>query len=249
MQRYFVNRNQVEQNRIVIRGDDVHHIKNVMRQGEGHRLICCDGKGTDYHVRIEGMDDRQVQCVIEEQLPSAGEPASRITVAQALPKGDKLEWVFQKGTELGAVSFQPFVSARTIVKLEGKKALKRQERWQRIVKEAAEQAHRGRIPEIELPVSWNSLLQTFDKYDRVLFAYEKEGNSLLSSLDHLDGKTTILVVVGPEGGFTKQEAEEAIAAGATPLNLGPRILRAETAPLALLSCILFYFGEMGGEPL
>ncbi|MFC4076749.1 16S rRNA (uracil(1498)-N(3))-methyltransferase [Salinithrix halophila] len=251
MQRYFVNSNQIDENTgtIRIRDTDVHHIKNVLRLSVGDKLVCCDGDGADYRVEITGLEGEEVHCRIVAKTPSTGEPERlRVTVAPSLPKGDKMDWVLQKGTELGAFSFLPFSSIRTVVKLEGKKVSKKRERWQRIVKEAAEQSCRGRIPQVEPLMDWKGLIGRFADFDQVLFAYEKGGAPLARLLTER-GPGSILVVVGPEGGFTDEETEEARSAGADIVHLGPRILRAETAPLALLSCISYTFGEMGGEPL
>lgn len=248
MQRYFVDSTQIGSDRITVRGEDVHHIKNVLRMTAGDQLICCDGKGTDYLAELESVADDGIHCRILESMPSRGEPRIQVSVAMSLPKGDKLDWVMQKGTELGAASFLPFTSVRTVVKLNGKKAEKKRGRWCRIVKEAAEQSHRGQIPDVEPVIGWRPLLDRFSSFDRVLFAYEKGRRPLGEALREFPGQH-LLVVVGPEGGFTATEAEEAVAAGALPIHLGPRILRAETAPLALLSCIHYSYGEMGGEPL
>ncbi|MFD1425651.1 16S rRNA (uracil1498-N3)-methyltransferase [Kroppenstedtia sanguinis] len=249
MQRYFVDSTQIGPDWLTVRGDDVHHIKNVMRMRAGDRLLCCDSKGTDYLAELESVSEGEAQCRILETLPSRGEPRIRVDVAASLTKGDKWEWVLQKGTELGAASFLPFTSARTVVKLDGKKASKKKERWQRIAKEAAEQSQRGQIPRVETVMDWRSLLERFHAYDRVLFAYEKGGRPLGEVLQETAAGDAMLVVIGPEGGFTETEKNEAVAAGAVSIHLGPRILRAETAPLALLSCIHYSYGEMGGEPL
>ncbi|MDA8354295.1 MAG: 16S rRNA (uracil(1498)-N(3))-methyltransferase [Firmicutes bacterium] len=248
MQRYFVDPNAIVADRITIRGDDVHHIKNVMRMTAGDPLVCCDGQGTDYVAEVVSVAEGEVLCQIKEETPSRGEPDVCVTIAFSLPKGDKPEWVLQKGTELGAHSFLPFTSVRTVVKLNQKKAVKKQARWQRITKEAAEQSQRGMIPQVELPLTWKELLARFSSYDKVLFAYEKGGRPLGQVLEDED-RQRLLVVTGPEGGFSEKEAEDAVASGAVPTHLGPRILRAETAPLAILASILYSSGELGGEPL
>lgn len=248
MQRYFIDPDQWNGEMIRIEGSDVHHITRVMRMHPGERVICCDGKGTDLLAELETVEEDVVCLRVLKQTPSRGEPAVAVTVAQAVPKGDKWEWVLQKGTELGAASFLPVLTARTVVKLEAKKAGKKRERWQKIVKEAAEQSHRGRIPMVDSVIAWQQLLHTFPAYDRVLFAYEQGGAPLPQVLAQHSCKR-VMIVVGPEGGFTAEEAEQAEAGGAVPITLGARILRAETAPLALLSCIMYAHGEMGGEPL
>ncbi|MDR6225061.1 16S rRNA (uracil(1498)-N(3))-methyltransferase [Desmospora profundinema] len=248
MQRYFVNPRQWDGDQILVEGDDVHHMTRVMRMRPGDRVVCCDGEGTDLLAVLEDVKGDRVLLRVLERTPSRGEPAVAVTVAQALPKGDKWEWVLQKGTELGAASFLPVLSDRSVVKLDGKKADKKRERWQKIIKEAAEQSHRGCVPPVQPVVDWDGLMQAFSVCDRVIFAYEKGGVPLNQAL--ADGPfQSLMIVVGPEGGFTSEEAEQARTAGALPVSLGPRILRSETAPLALLSCILYSHGEMGGEPL
>jgi 16S rRNA (uracil1498-N3)-methyltransferase len=245
MQRYFVSTQQITAESIQITGNDVHHLKNVMRARVGDQVICCDGQGTDYFVEIQQIHSQYILCRILQRLPSQGEPKTEIILAQSLPKGDKFEMILQKGTEIGAVSFLPFISKRTVVKLDQKKSAKKVERWQRIVKEAAEQAHRGRIPDLVAPRSWQELLTEIKNVDLALIAYEKGGQPLQRLL--IPSVSRILLIVGPEGGFTEQEIAEATAMGAHALTLGPRILRTETAPLVALSCLLFAKGELGGE--
>lgn len=181
------------------------------------------------------------------------EPRIQITVAQSLPKGDKLETVIQKCTEIGAVAFTPFLSERTIVQYDERKESKRVERWRKICKEAAEQAHRNIVPQVHSPLSWKQLLQSFGGYDAVYFCYEKEeGLQLrsaaapwLASLPQ-EAAAKVMIVVGPEGGFSTEECRLAEEAGAVSVGLGPRILRCETAGMVAAACILYESGEMGG---
>lgn len=238
MQRYFISPSQIDSSQIRLTGEEVHHIKNVMRSHPGDSFICCDGLGTDYLVKIQEISAKEILCQIVDTTPSQGEPRTKVTIAQSLPKGDKLEWILQKGTEIGAVRFLPFTSERTVVKIDARKAEKKRERWERIVKEAAEQAHRGTIPEVTPPLSWQELLKQVELAETAWIAYEKGGDSLAQSLAQ-SAADEILLIIGPEGGFTQAEVEQAQTAGATPITLGPRILRTETAPLTALSCILF----------
>jgi len=246
MQRYFVDPDQIGSRTVTIVGDDVHHIKKVMRFRPGDPIICCDGRGTDYITAIDTLGTDEVVCRVVERRPSAGEPRISVTVAQSLPKGDKWEWVLQKGTELGATAFLPFVSARTIVKWDAKKAEKRRERWMRIVKEAAEQAHRGTIPEVMPVVDWQKLLSRAASAGCAMIAYEGGGLPIRQVL--AEGiHSSFLLIVGPEGGFEEREVKEAEAAGAVPVSLGSRILRTETAAVAMLTAVMYASGEMGGE--
>jgi 16S rRNA (uracil1498-N3)-methyltransferase len=246
VQRYFILPEQKDQERITITGQDVHHIKNVMRFRAGDQVICCDGRGLDYLVEITEITKEKVVCLIRETFPSRGEPRTKVTIAQSLPRGDKIDWILQKGTELGAYRFLPFLSERSLVKLDQGKAQKKQERWQKIVKEAAEQSHRGRVPEVELPIAWNELLQRISEAEISWIAYENGGESLKSAIQSAE-VDEILLIIGPEGGFSEREIAEAKAHGAIPVSLGNRILRTETAPLMALSCILFAKEDLGGE--
>jgi 16S rRNA (uracil1498-N3)-methyltransferase len=244
MQRYFITSEQVIGDTIQITGDDVHHIRTVMRTKQGDKFVCCL-QGMDYFVEVENITTSTVTCRILDRSASLGEPAVQVTMAQGLPKGEKLEWILQKGTELGAAAFLPFSSTRTIVKIDSAKAAKKRDRWTKIVKEAAEQSHRGLIPSVALPMDWKSLLAAIPKYDIALIANEKEGQ-FLSEIAELYEARSILMMIGPEGGFSEQEIQEAVEQGAHPITLGNRILRTETAAISLLSCILFVHQELGG---
>ncbi|MFC5703678.1 16S rRNA (uracil(1498)-N(3))-methyltransferase [Cohnella faecalis] len=255
MQRYFVSPEQITDNTVTLEGDDARHLAQVMRSKAGDRFIACDGSGRDVLAVIVSVDKQAVEAAIEETLPVTSEMGWRITVAQSLPKGDKLETVIQKGTEAGAAAFLPFVSKRTVVQYDERKEAKRIDRWRKIAKEAAEQSHRSVVPEIHPVCSWKQLIKQLSGYDLVLLCYEEEGRRgaglrevLGSFRSELSGKSdpSILVVIGPEGGFAPEEAEEAAAAGARTVGLGRRILRTETAALFALACLAYEAGELGG---
>lgn len=253
MQRYFIDPGQFGEGTVVITGEDARHIGKVMRSRVGDKLIVSDGNSRDALVQITAIEPQQVAAEIVEPVEAAGEPRLKVTVAQSLPKGDKMETVIQKCTEIGAASFLPFISERTVVQYDGKKEEKRAARWRKIAKEAAEQAHRSRIPAVEAPVSWRELLTGFPAYDLALLCYEQEhGAQLRDAIKPFMGKlmldqtASILVIVGPEGGFAEQEVRDAEAAGAVSIGLGRRILRTETAAMAALTCIMYESGEMGG---
>lgn len=248
MQRYFVDRKQITNHSIIITNhDDIHHISKVMRFCTGTELICVDGLGNDYVAKITQITKNEVTCDIIKIHPSQGEPLTKIILAQSLPKGERWNWVLQKGTELGVTQFLPFISERTVVKIDEKKAEKKRDRWQRIVKEAAEQSARGIIPEVSSPRTWKDLLSVIKEQAHAWIAYENGGKPLNACLQPLEGKQAILLIVGPEGGFSATEIEEAVQAGATPITLGSRILRTETASLVALSCVLYSMNELGGE--
>lgn len=256
MQRYIVPPAAFRDRTVVVEGDDAFHMARVMRMRPGDRVVVCDGEGREATAVLTSVEPARAEAELEELRPSAGEPAWTVVIAQSLPKGDKMELIIQKGTEIGAAAFIPFRSERAVVRYDGKQEARRLERWRRIAKEAAEQAHRGRLPEVAGVATWRELLATFDEYDDVYFCYERQGGEPSSGLRTLvrgtmsrvpDRPLKLLVVVGPEGGFTEREAAEAEAAGAKPAGLGARILRTETAALAALACLMYESGEMGGD--
>ncbi|WP_139490447.1 16S rRNA (uracil(1498)-N(3))-methyltransferase [Brevibacillus dissolubilis] len=242
MQRYFVDPEQFHEREVEITGDDVHHIVKVMRSETGEEIIVCDGTGRVARVRLSELSKELVRGEIVELLDEQRELPIRVTIGQGLPKADKMEWILQKGTELGAYAFFPFSSERTIVKLDEKKEGKKLERWRKIAKEAAEQAHRAIVPQLLSPVSYKQLLKEFEKYTAVAIAYEKEGGGKLSDvLPTLSAGDSLLVLIGPEGGFSEEEVRLAEQAGAKSVSLGPRILRTETASQYVLSAVSYHF--------
>lgn len=257
MQRYFVAPEQMSEREVTVTGEDARHLGSVLRARPGDEFIACDGRGRDVRARITTVDRGAVLAEIVEELQGPAESAWRVTVAQSLPKGDKLETVIQKGTEAGAWAFQPFLSRRTVVQYDDRKEAKRLDRWRKIAKEAAEQSHRSLVPDVRPVCGWKDLIRSMNEYDLVLLCYEEEGrsgNGLRTVLSQERGKLTaagsrpsLLLVVGPEGGFAPEEAEEAAAAGAVWTGLGRRILRTETAALFALACIAYESGELGGK--
>lgn len=256
LQRYFVPEDQWQEDRVTITDDDAHHVVHVMRGRVGDRFLCCSPDGRTAVAELAAITKHAVEATILEWIEENREPGVQVYIAQSLPKADKMETVIQRCTEIGAAGFLPFVSARTIVQYDGKKEAKRLDRWHKISKEAAEQAHRSRIPDIYPVASWKELLQRFADADLLLLCYEQEGDNGIGQVvqewrkrreaDPLGNPMRIWIVVGPEGGFTEQEAAEAQSAGACLVHVGPRILRTETAALVALTCVLYEYGEMGG---
>lgn len=245
MQRYFIDE-QENENQFNISGEDYHHIVRVMRMKAGDEIICVLPMGKGAICQIEEITDEMVVANVVKWEEGTSELPVQVAVASGLPKGDKLEWIIQKGTELGAFEFVPFTASRSVVKWDGKKAAKKIERWQKIAKEAAEQAHRSRIPAIKEPVSVKELIKTSDNYTYKLIAYEEEaregeGVALSSALARMQAGDSLLIVFGPEGGLTPEEVSLLGENGFVPCGLGPRILRTETAPLYALSAVSYHF--------
>ncbi|WP_214480317.1 16S rRNA (uracil(1498)-N(3))-methyltransferase [Bacillus sp. SM2101] len=246
MQRYFIDDKKYEQNdQIIITNDDHHHITRVMRMNVGDSIYVIVGQRTA-RCEIVEITNEEVLTNIVEWVESSNELPIKVTIASGLPKGDKLELVIQKGTELGANSFIPFNAARSIVKWDEQKGLKKIKRWQKIAKEAAEQSHRNKIPDIYDPMTFKKLLENSANYDYKLIAYEEEAkigeqSVLAATLSKMVASQSLLVVFGPEGGLSEKEVEELRSHGFKSCALGPRILRTETAPIYLLSAVSYHF--------
>lgn len=249
MQRYFV-KESANNHRYFISGEDQHHIVKVMRMQMGDHIICVNIQGKAAICEIVEITDEIVAADIVQWKEEASELPILITIASGLPKGDKLEWVIQKGTELGAYKFIPFAAARSIVKWDEKKAEKKVERWQKIAKEAAEQSHRAYLPEVVNPVSFKTLLQQSKDYHYKLAAYEEEGrngemSTFSSTLKKIKQGESLLLLFGPEGGLSLDEIELLKENDFDLCGLGPRILRTETAPLYSLAAISYHFELLG----
>ncbi|HZG60567.1 MAG TPA: 16S rRNA (uracil(1498)-N(3))-methyltransferase [Anoxybacillus sp.] len=241
MQRYFVSNEQFFNNQqITIVGDDYHHIVRVMRMREGEEIVCCNENGKAALCKITKITNDEVIANIIEWVEEQTELPINVYIAQGLPKGDKLELVIQKGTELGAFSFIPFLAARSVVKWDEKKRDRKVERWEKIAKEAAEQSERTRIPSVHHPMTIHELIEFSTKVDYKIIAYEEEARNderanLTKILREIKPGQSLLTVFGPEGGFSEQEVSLLKENGFISCSLGPRILRTETAPLYLLA--------------
>ncbi|QMT18772.1 16S rRNA (uracil(1498)-N(3))-methyltransferase [Planococcus maritimus] len=244
MQRYFLEETESGKDDLAITGDDAKHIAKVMRQSVGDQLIAVVS-GTVHLAEITEIA-ADVHIKLIRELEDRSELPKKVTIACGLPKGDKLELITQKATELGMSSLLPYSAERSIVKWDGAKSAKKTERLRKIAKEAAEQSHRSRIPAIQSVHTFKELVNAVKNYDAVIVAYEEEakkdgGSRFAEILESLYDKDSILLVFGPEGGISEAEAAELKEAGAQFAALGPRILRTETAPLYALSAISYEF--------
>ena len=241
MQHFFVSPEQVKEEKIYVEGGDVNHMKNVLRMKPGEEVWVSDGEGMDYFCSVEGYEEKEAVLRVVKKEVSQTELASRLILFQGLPKGDKMEWIVQKAVELGAYSVVPVSTRRCVVKLDNKKAEKKVSRWQQIAESAAKQSKRMLVPEVHSVMTFKEALVYAKELDVLLIPYElakgmKETKELIRSIE--PGKS-IGVFIGPEGGFEEQEVADAMEAGAKPITLGHRILRTETAGLAVLSVLMF----------
>ena len=241
--RYFTT--EISDGTAVLRGADAHHLSRVMRGKLGDTVILCDGSAVEYTATITGFGDETVEFSVEPGYPSAAEPTVDVTLLVGYPKQDKLEQVIRHGVELGCDHFIPFFSRYCVAA--PKKEEQKNERYNRIAFEAAKQCGRGILPTVELPLpDFNAVCDRFKDYDLVLFFYECGGVSLREVFNKEPGNRAkrIAVVTGSEGGFAAEEAARAAECGAVTVGLGPRILRCETAPLAVLSAVMTLTGNL-----
>lgn len=230
---------------MVITGEDVNHVKNVLRLKENDELIVSDGRGRDYHCRISGITNEEVVADICDICDNFSELSTEITLFQGFPKGDKMELIIQKTVELGVTRIVPVMTKRTVVKLDDKKAKKKTERYNMIAESAAKQSGRGMIPEVTMPVSFAEAVSMAEKLDMNIIPYEEaEGVEYSRNIiKSIKGKKSLGIFIGPEGGFAMEEVEKALDAGASAVTLGHRILRTETAGMAVISIIMFELEE------
>lgn len=247
MTRFFISSDQIKDNSVILHGEDRHHLLNVLRQGPGDEITVLNGKGEEYLVRITEATVDQVKGEIVKQMERQSEPRVKITLVQSLPKADKFEWILQKNTELGVSRFQPVFTERSNIKLDQAAQSRKLERWNKIIQEAAEQSGRQIIPVLEPIRRWSEMLAAYSGAGLVLIPWEGEsGQSLKQVLERQPGiPGSVTVLIGPEGGFSLKEVEEAKEKGAIPVTLGPRILRTETAGLVVASALLYHFGDLG----
>lgn len=249
MPKFFVNNNQIEDEKITIIGEDVKHIVSVLRLKIDDEILICDKQnGISYNTKIDEILKEKVICKIECESTDIVESNIKVSIFQGLPKADKMEYIIQKCTELGAVEFIPVALKRCIVKLSGKDEEKKIERWQKIAEVAAKQSGRDIIPDVKNVINLGKLKEFVSEFDLFIVAYEAEKESTLKAIlqKYKEGiseniEVKIGVVVGPEGGLDIEEVEALKESGAKIITLGNRILRTETAPIAIVSNIMYEF--------
>ncbi|MFB0528290.1 MAG: 16S rRNA (uracil(1498)-N(3))-methyltransferase [bacterium] len=256
MPHFFVSPKDIQGNKVLITGGEAKHIITVLRKREGDKIDIFDGYGNEFTVRILEIDRSaglpRVKAEIIKQKRRETEPKLRITLFQSVPKGNRLDFVIQKSTEIGISEIVPIITERTIVRLDCKRSKKRTLRWQRIAQEAAKQSRRSAIPKVGPVLDFSQALKEFSKRKPQMgvIAWETEERNhlrevLRSSVGGGISKLPLAIFIGPEGGFTPEEVEKAKRAGVTPVSLGSRILRSETAGLVVAIVALYESGDLG----
>lgn len=236
---FFVTSDQIENNKIYIKGSDVNHIKNVLRHTKGDVLSVVSDQ-IKYEVQIDEINS---ECVVCDILNKNFEEDNKIdlTIYQGLAKADKFEYIIQKCTEIGVHRIVPTEMKRCVVKLDNKDKVKKIDRWRKIAEVASKQSLRNDILEVAQVATFMDLINSLKDFDYVIMAYEKEKDVLLKDvLKNINADTCkIAVIIGPEGGIDDSEAEKLIGNGARSVSLGKRILRTETAPIVVAANIMY----------
>lgn len=237
--RIFTDQNLTSGALVELEANPSHHLTGVLRMGRGGRVVVFDGRGGEYEAVLESADRRRVQLRIGRHEPQEREAPLRLVLAQAVSRGERMDYTIQKAVELGVADVVPLLSERSVVRLGGERAAKRQRHWHQVAVGACEQCGRNRIPEVRAPVALGQWLDARVADGRALMM-DPEGEPL-SPADAPRGPVTLLV--GPEGGLTGEESARAREAGFRAVRLGPRVLRTETAAVAMLAALQTLWGD------
>ena len=245
MARFYVPQPQIEKGVLKVEGEEVKHIRKVLRLKAGDEITVFDGLGKEFEGTIVEEGLSSVVIRIQNVYSSKRDSPLEVTLAQSLLKGEKMDYLIQKATELGIQEIIPFLSSRSVPLLEKPRRLKRHHRWERIAIEASKQCGRGVVPKIESLQDYSDMLRMASPNTLRLILWEREGIRLKEILERSKERKKIFFIIGPEGGFSQGEVEEAKRAEFIPVTLGRRILRAETASLCFLSILQYEQGDIG----
>ena len=238
---WFFSNEEISTDNYIIQGKDAEHISKSLRMKKGEEITLVTPNKIRHDCVIESCEGSAVTVKVVETKPCENEPQVEVTLYQALPKGDKMEYIIQKSVELGVTKIVPVISERCISRPQPKALEKKQIRWQKIAKEAAQQSRRGIVPVVEKTVSFKNACELSKTNDLNIIFYECGGESVKTLIK--DNPRTIGIFIGSEGGFEKGEVDKVMENGGGVGTLGKRILRAETAPLAALSVIMYETGN------
>jgi 16S rRNA (uracil1498-N3)-methyltransferase len=244
MPRFFVG-NPLQSGDLLTLPDEVTRHVQVLRLQPGDAIVLFNGTGGEYSAEIVEMERRGTKVRIDSQRQLEAEPPYRLTLAQGIAGSDKMDWLIEKAVELGATSFVPLTTSRSVVRLSGERAQRRQAHWQRIVQSACEQCGRNRLPDVA-PAreigTWLDALPKTPAAGELRVILSPRANASFATLPHDPPEGEVTVLVGPEGGFSSAEEAEAENRGFLPVGLGPRILRTETAGIAVLAALAARWG-------
>ncbi len=227
----------------LIQGEDARHLARSLRMAKGEEITVCDGRGNDYRCVLTGFQgDQAVTAQVVEQLPTSSEPTVQVHLYQALPKGDKMEWIVQKAVEIGVSTITPVLTEFCISRPDAKSAAKKQERYQRIALEAAKQSGRGIVPQVRPLLTLEAALEEMAGQELSLFFYEHAQHPLER---FPQPPRSLALLVGSEGGFSPREAQRIQQVeNLCTVSMGPRILRCETAALCAVTLAMVHTGNL-----
>jgi len=243
--RFFVSESGFDTNQVRLDPDQAHQVCHVLRLKAGDEIVVLDNAGYEYDATLTQLSKREVVGRITDKRPAGGEPRVSITLFQSLLAREKFEWVLQKGTEAGVCRFVPVQTSRSIMRAKQIDD-KRLARWRKIITEAAEQSHRGRIPQIDGAIDLPEAISQSSDFDLALIATPTAESPTLKQIlePRTEKPTSVALFIGPEGGFAPNESDLACTNMAKPVRLGPRIFRAETAGPVTSALILFVMGDL-----
>jgi 16S rRNA (uracil1498-N3)-methyltransferase len=246
MARFFLPKERIQDQRGTVIGDELTHLRKVLRLEPGDRFIVFDDTGWEHEAVVRSFSAYQGDIDILRSYQAERESALQVTLAVGLTKGEKMDLVVEKATELGVLHFVPFISTYTVPRLDKRKVEARTERWKKIAVSAAKQSGRTRLPKVYTLCEFREFVgQPWDDVLKLFFWEREEQQTLKQVHDSQPDARTVLLVIGPEGGFSVEEADLAQRHGFRSVQLGPRILRAETAALTALSLVQFLWGDLG----
>ena len=247
MPRFFIQKQNISDTAVSITGSDAKHIRNVLRMKTGDKLVLFDGDGYDYDAEITSVSSDNIEAAIYGQYPSKTESKLNLWVAQAYLKDKKMDDAVRQVTELGVIQWVPFMAGRSVPKPDSRRLKARWKRWENIAHESLKQCGRTKIPEISALKTFKEVLHLGSACDVKIVFWENETNTLKSKqrFAQKDSIRSVMIMLGPEGGFTQEEITDATDSGFVTMGLGPRILKADTATVAACSLIQYLFGDMG----
>ena len=249
MRRFFFEPAQVSGDKLTLTGQDVRHIRTVLRLRPGNEVVLFDGQGSEYRARIIDSTSRQVTLSILHKYAAISESHVEITIGQALVKARKMDRVVRQLTELGVFAFIPFVAERSVPRPGPARLADRERRWETIAREALKQCGRSRAPDIGPVTPFQDLISAQEPYDsKIIFHARGSNMTAMSSFKSLEKVRKVLALIGPEGGFTDEEVNSAVHFGFVCISLGPRVLQADTAAIAASAILQHLFGDLGGVP-
>jgi len=244
MRRFYIDPRQIKGDTAELNGAEARHIRTVLRLQPGDEIELVDGSGVAYAALIKAIDGNRVQAVVQQQFATGSDSNLKLTVALGFLKEKKMDLLVRHLTELGMTRFLPLWTERSIARPPQKRLDSRMERWQSIAREAVKQSKRGLMPEIAWPIAYDEAIGLSQPSDINIFFWENARQALTEAINPKPRRHEVFVLIGPEGGFSHHEAQSAVDCGFTPISMGPRILRAETAAITACALLQYLFGDM-----